>query len=290
MKNILITGASGFIGKNLVESLQLEFLIFNPTSHELDISDLGCLETYITSNKIEVIIHCATYNKRSINADIELYINLKMICNLEKASRYVEKVIYFGSGAEYDKRYAINFVKETEISNRIPDNAYGFSKYIANSIAKGSRNMYNLRLFGVFGKYEDYMECFISNLCCKALFDLPLSIRQNCMFDYLYIDDLCDIVKWFIKNEPIYHDYNIVSGSPISLADISKIVINLSGKDLEVKILKEGFNLPYTGDNSRLLNEVAFEFMDINIAINKLYLWYRSKKNNLDLLTLKNTR
>lgn len=290
MKNILITGASGFIGKNLSEGLHSEYNVFTPTSKELNVADLDCLESYIKKNSIEVVVHSATYNKRNINADIELYTNLKMMCNLERVSNYIEKVIYFGSGAEFDKRYPINMVKETEISHSIPDNAYGFSKYIANSIARGSKNIYNLRLFGVFGKYEDYLQCFISNLCSKAVFNFPLSIRQNCMFDYLFIDDLCNIVKWFIENQPLYHDYNVVSGTPVSLMYISKIVIDIGGKDLEVKIFKDGFNLPYTGDNSRLLNEATVEFTNINTAIKKLYLWYQDNKNSIDFETLKNTR
>ena len=52
-----------------------------------------------------------------------------------------------------------------------------------------------LRLFGVFGRHEDYAIRFISNAICKTLFDLPITLRQNRTFSYLYVDDLGPIVE-----------------------------------------------------------------------------------------------
>ncbi len=55
-----------------------------------------------------------------------------------------------------------------------------------------------LRLFGVFGPHEDYAIRFISNAICKALFGLPITLRQNRTFSYLFIDDLGPIVERFL--------------------------------------------------------------------------------------------
>ena len=55
--------------------------------------------------------------------------------------------------------------------------------------------VYELRLFGVFGPYEDWQVRFLSNACARAVWDMPLVIRQNVFFDYLDVDDLGRILE-----------------------------------------------------------------------------------------------
>lgn len=211
-----------------------------------------------------------------------------MFYNLIKCSDYLEKIIYFGSGAEFDKRYPIIRVREEEFGVRKPITPYGISKYTKNEIARGSKKIYNLRSFGLFGKYEDWRIYFISNLCCKAIFGLPLTIRQECTFDYLYIRDMCKIVEWFLENSPQYHDYNVCSGKPILLSDIAKLVRAISGKELPIIIESKGMNLEYTGDNNRLLKEMHdFRLMPLKESIQELYEWYMHNQNLIDYDTLK---
>ena len=72
----------------------------------------------------------------------------------------------------------------------VPSDQYGFSKYLMNKYAQLNSNIYNLRVFSVFGKYEDWRYRFISKACCCAIMDLPIIINQNVVYDFLYIDDL----------------------------------------------------------------------------------------------------
>lgn len=290
MKKILLTGGSGFIGKNIYKKLCKKYYLFNPSSKELDICKLYDLRKYVIENDIEIIIHSAVYNKRYINSEIEVYKNIIMTANIENVSHLVDKVLYFGSGAEYNKNFPIKNVSEELIGDKIPDNAYGISKYNANLIARKSDNIYNLRLFGVFGPYENWRSCFISNICCKAIFNLPLSIRQDCEFDYIFIDDLVKIVDMFIYSIPKYHDYNVVSGNMIRLTDIVKNVSLISGKEHIVHILKKGENLPYTASNARLKNEFNINISNIDSSIEILYNWYELNKNIIDYNVLKNTK
>ncbi|QSX07148.1 NAD(P)-dependent oxidoreductase [Sedimentibacter sp. zth1] len=290
MKNILLIGGSGFIGANIYKMLKNKYNFHIPISKQLDICKLDDLITYIKLNEIDIVINTAVYNKRDINPDIELYKNIKMTANIENISNLVEKVLYFGSGAEYDKRFPIKDVSEELFGQKIPDNAYGLSKYNANLIARNSKNIYNLRLFGVFGPYENWRSCFISNICCKAIFELPLSIRQDCEFDYMFIDDLVNIVDLFISSTPKHHDYNVVSGNTIRLTDIVEKIMKISGKELPINILKNGHNLPYTASNIRLKNEFDVKISLIDDSIAKLYNWYDLNRKIIDYDILKNTK
>lgn len=276
MKNILITGGSGFIARNLTENLP-KYRFFAPNSKELNVLDFNRLVGYVRQKNIDIIIHTAHYNRKRIQQDpkLELEIDSKMFLNIHKVAPLVEKVLYFGSGAEYDKNLPICSIREEAFGRSIPSTQYGLSKYIQNIIAGKSENIYNLRLFGLFGKYEDIQVYLISNLCCKAISNLSLTIRRDCIFDYLYIDDLYDVICWFIENKPAYHDYNICSGKKILLSDIAEKVNTISGKGLPVLIKSEGFNLEYTGDNSRLKSEMTdFQVEKIEESIRKLYHWY----------------
>ncbi|MEK3704945.1 NAD(P)-dependent oxidoreductase [Paenibacillus sp. FSL R7-0198] len=293
MKRLWITGAgpNGFIGRNLKEHLEKTHQVFVTSSTELDLCNLDQVMRFIDKNRINCVIHAATYTKRNLNPGAELDANLKMFYNLEFCHNQLEKIIYLGSGAEFDKGQGIDLVSEDEIGRSIPDNAYGFGKYVMNHATRNSENIYNLRLFGVYGKYENWRTTFISNLCCKAIFDLPLSIRQDCSFDFLYIDDIFPVVDWFLENSPAFHDYNVCTSAPYDLTEIARIVLDVARKDLPIVLLNNGRNMNYTGANNRLRDEMpGFSPMNLRSGIELLYNWYNQNRELIDYNVLIQTK
>ena len=291
MKNILITGGSGFIGRNLSEGLEESYNIYSPKHSELDLLEYDSLSAYLNNNNIDIVIHAAVHVPAFNGAANEYLNDMKMFMNIEKLSSSLEKVLYFGSGAEYDKRFDITNVTEDEIGKSIPVSEYGLAKYTMNKIARSSENIYNLRLFGVFGKYELWNVKFLSNICCKAIFDLPITIRKDCNFNYLYIDDLVKIVKLFLKGSPEFHDYNICHDNNYLLSELADMVVKISGKKIGISFLSSEKNLDYTADNSRLKNsfpEIKIEPIKKNLI--DLYKYYSDNKELIDIETLKNTR
>lgn len=294
MKNkVLILGSSGFMGRNLKEFLENEtdlYEIYAPTSNEFDISDERAVKEQLEKRYYNVIIHTAVYNPRTgFNKDSskELDKNLRMFFNFEKYQSLYGKMLYFGSGAEFDKRGEICMINEGNAGNGIPSTDYGFYKYIINRSIQHSKNIYNLRVFGLFGKYENWKSTFISGACCKALKNLPITIRQNVYFDYLYIDDFCRIVKWFIDHYVNYKEYNVTTGKRIDLLTIADIVRQVSGKEIPVYVCKEGLANEYSASNQRLLNEMGnFIFTPMEDAIHDLYIWYHKHEEDIDLYSL----
>jgi len=279
---IFVTGGTGFIGRNLVEQLSKKYEIHAPHSKTLDLLDEDKVSEYIKTHKFDVVIHAATWNAtRNSPKDLTKVLphNLRIFFNLARCDKYFGKMIYFGSGAEYDRRHLIPKMKEDYFDTHVPIGDYGFSKYIMAKHAEKSHNFYNLRLFGVFGKYEDWEIRFISNTCCKVVWDLPITIKQNVYFDYLYIDDLVKIADWFITNEPKKNVYNVCTGKTYDLLTLAKIILNTDEKNLEIVINKSGLGKEYSGDNSQLLREIGYTFREINDCIKELYLWYFNNKD-----------
>ncbi|MBA4388986.1 MAG: hypothetical protein C0404_13475, partial [Verrucomicrobia bacterium] len=61
-KKIFISGATGFIGRNLREQLQGDFSISAPSRAELDLLEAGAVYDHLRRNTFDVVIHCATWN------------------------------------------------------------------------------------------------------------------------------------------------------------------------------------------------------------------------------------
>lgn len=293
MKRILLTGAGphGFIGRNLAPVLRQRYEVFTPSSQELNLCDYQTLARYLDKNQIAMVIHGAVQNGTRAGFEDAMLHDMQMFFNIEKLSCQLDKILYFGSGAEFDKRLPMEGIQEEALGRSIPADYYGLEKYVMALRARESRNIYNLRLFGIFGKYEEWQSKFISNLCCKAMYGLPLTVRQNCMFDFLYIDDLFPVVVWFLEHQPKYHDYNVCTGEPIDLVSIAETVLKVSEKELPISVAKEGWNLAYTADCGRLAEELGgLRLRSMQSAIAELYKYYQGHRNEISFDELKGTR
>lgn len=275
--NILITGGSGFVGRNLIEYLEKKHQLFHPSHKELELLDEQAVANYIKGNQIEVVIHCANVGatRRTDNLPHIVSNNLRMFFNLAKQSDQYRRMLFFGSGAEYDKRHPIVKVNENYISPTLPGSDYGFSKYICSHFIGHNPKIVNLRMFGVYGKYDDYQNRFVSNAVCRAVLGLPVVIYQDQLMDFIFADDLVKITGHFVENNFEHQFYNIGTGQARRLIEIAEMVKKVSGKDLEIKIQNPGMANEYTCNVSRLHKQLGnFEFTNFDQSLKDLYSWY----------------
>jgi UDP-glucose 4-epimerase len=286
MMRILITGGSGFIGRNLVKELASTFEVLAPCSAELNLLREQDVRDYLNSHRCDVIVHAATTrsNRRMITPPDLLDRNCRMFFNLAHNQGRFGKMLHFGSGAQYgDRNHLPARVGENYFDTRVPVDPYGFSKYICAKYIEQSDRIFDLRLFAVFGPHEDYTVRFISNACCRVLKGLPIVLRQDVLFDYLYVKDLARITRWFIENDARYKAYNVCSGRGVALTELAQIVAEISGSKKIVSAVATGMGAEYTADNSRLLAEMReYQFWDLRGAVCDLYSWYKSHESVLE--------
>jgi UDP-glucose 4-epimerase len=276
---ILLTGGSGFIGRNILESyLSEKHTFYAPLHKDLDLLDERAVQEFIQTYEIDIVIHGAVRpgHRNALDTSGQLYQNTRMFFNIARNANRFKKMIFLSSGLVYDLRHYAPKMKEEYFDTYVPADEGGFSKYITAQYIEHVDNIVELRIFGIFGKYEDYAIRFISNAICKTLFELPITIKQNRHFDYLYVDDLMPILDYFIHNKSKYRSYNITPDHSVELRWLAEIVKTVSGKSVSINIAEEGMGMEYSGDNSRLRAEIPLlMFTPHEDAIRKLNGWYQ---------------
>ncbi len=283
--NILVTGGSGFLGRNICESLTRKFTVYCPGRAELDLTDDVSTQSYFKHHDIDVVINGAWKPGHRNATDISnlVYTNTRIFMNLVRNKHRFRKLINLGSGAVYDMRYYAPKMKELYYDAHVPVDDTGFTKYVYNKQIELLDGFVDLRLFGVFGKYEDYAIRFISNAICKSLFDLPITLRQNRIFDYLFVDDLLPILEHFIIHDAAHKSYNATPDHSIDLLSLAEMVRDNSGKELPILVAADGMGPEYSGDNNRLRAEISdLKFTPIQSSVEQLYAWYSDHKHLID--------
>lgn len=280
MINILLTGSGGFVGGNLKDFLRTKYNLLTPRSYELNCINNEEVNKYFNENCIDFVIHCGSVGgyRGLSDKDTTIEDNLAMVENILTFKRKETRVILFGSGAMYDRKRELHKVKEEEIGKFEPTELYGKSKMLIAQKIENRDDVLCLNIFGCYGKNEKSSR-FPSYVISQNLAHKPIEINQNVVFDYLYIDDLCIIIEYFITHKPQNNILNLTPSESISLEEMAKLVNFIGEYSSEIIIKEQKMNYEYTGDNTKLLRELGgFEFTSYKDGITELY---KEIKNSL---------
>ena len=244
--NILITGASGFLGRNFKEKALANkiFSISNSSKYIkikndyfFDLTNKSHVSLFISSTgkeKIDFLFHFAAItpfnNRHDFKKDIEISKNIRKICLALKIP-----FLAFSSGWVV---YSQNDKKPfRENSSLYPNTEYGRSKLKTEKYFK--KNLSNttficLRLATVFGPGQT-SSGFIPNLTKSAIQTKKITVyNPDLEKDYMFIDNLIAALNNLLKvkiNKKI--DMNVGSGRTYKIIDIARKV---------QQIFKENFN------------------------------------------------
>lgn len=269
-KNILLTGSGGFIGQHLKKFLT-KYNLYTPRSYELNLLDKNAVTNYLRDNNIEFIIHSAASGVRitpdATNEDVAKP-NIEMFNNLAESNL---PMITIGSGAEYDKSKDLINVSEDDFGKSIPQDPYGYSKYMISKKIEKQKNILNLRLFGVYGSGENpsrVTSCIINSIINNT----PIELNQNVKFSFIYIDDFCKIVEYFIHNFPKEKFINVAQPDTITIKELAELSNVINGGNSSIIFKQKGMNKEYTA-NTELLSGILnnFKFTTYSEGLLKLY-------------------
>jgi UDP-glucose 4-epimerase len=288
MFKILLTGGSGFIGKNILESfLAKKYQIIAPTRTQLDLSVQESVDTFFKHHPFfDVVIHAAVKpgHRNALDHNNLLSSHLRMFHYLVRHKEKFNKFINLGSGAIYAINHYQAQMKEDYAGTYIPLDDHGLAKYTISGWINQLNNFVDLRIFGIFGKYEDYAIRFISNAIAKSLLGMPITLRQNRRFHYLWIDDLMPILDFFITANFKHKAYNITPNLSVELLELAHLVVKIANKPVDIIVAEQGLGLEYTGDNFLLKQELKqLKFTPLIKSVESLYAWYAQQTKELDI-------
>lgn len=261
---------------------------FYPTEEELNLYDGQAWEPYLRRHNIDVILFNATHLRSQLGPQQECFHNMQLFLNAYRVSPLVEKMLYLGAGVEFDQRTAMNQIKEEEFGRSVPVTEHALSKYTMNLLARQSENVYNLRMFSIYGEHVVWDRSFLNNACCKAVFDVPITVGVDCEVDYLYMPDLGPVVEWFLCHTPQYHDYNVCSGQVYLRSEIAEIVQRVAGKPGGLSVPRKDPQCNFTGASSRLLAEMGpVPFTNLETGIERVYRYYSEHRDEVDYSVLR---
>jgi len=251
MATILITGANGFLGRELVEYYSQTSHRVIPASREiLDVADGAAVDEFFAHNDIDFVWHTAVKYESTLTSFIT---NMNMFYNLKKHAGKYTAMVSFGSGAEFDRATPISAATELSVVGGYPDDHYGLAKnIIAREILEHNGNIINLRIFGCFGLHERSTR-FITSAIDRASGGRPIVVNQNREMDFCYVGDIIKVLDFILEERIINHiDINMCYKEKWTLEKIARFINSLIDDHKGVIIKNIAPGLSYTGCSDRL--------------------------------------
>lgn len=302
MRRILITGATGYLGKSCLPLLleagyEIHAITRSTQSessngviwHKADLLDEVKIETIIKKIKANYCLHLAWYTKHGefwessenikwVDASISL-LKIFTSCGGKRA-------VIAGSCAEYDWNSG---VCEENATPLIPATLYGKCKHSLNQHVIKMSRMTGLeyawaRLFFIYGENEDSAR-LVPSVCCSLLKGVKAKTSGGeQQRDFMHVSDVSTALVNMLDSNYI-GEVNVASGEAIAIRSIVMSLAELIGRVdlLEFGALKtkEGEPLILAADTTILNNEFSFiPSIELKVGLEQAVKFWESELNN----------
>ena len=318
-KRIVVTGAAGFIGSNLTDSLleqgaevtgidnlfngrleNLEEAFKHNTFefHKGDIRDLNFLLDVFKN--VDIVYHEAAFT--SVPQSVKMPencndVNVNGVLNVLNAARRMDvgKIIYASSSSVYGDTPTL---LKREDMRRLPISPYGVAKLACEAYMQVYYQVYGLktitlRYFNVFGPrqkdstYSGVIAIWLGNIIRNE--DLTIFGDGTNSRDFTYIKDVIQANLLAAKQDVSGEIFNIGAGSPISLTELAKLILKITNKE-NLKIIyaepRPGDIIHSYADISKAKKALTFEpKYNQEQGLKEYFKWYDNKySTNLNVI------
>jgi len=258
----LVFGATGFLGKNLCQTLinnnidvwayssltaDWKFFINQFPNIKIIKGDFVRENNFDEILKdIDVAFHLVSTTKPA-NKDLFYDINSNVLPSIRLFEACVKqnvKLIYFSSGGTVYGQP--EYIPIDENHKKEPISAYGLHKLTVENILKYYGYCYNLeyiimRISNPYGKYQTGFDNqgVVTVFLNKALSGETINIWGDgeCIRDFIYVDDVMDAALKFITYKGAYKIFNVGSGKGCSLNSLLYKIKFYIKREIRVKYM-----------------------------------------------------
>lgn len=305
MKKVLLTGATGFIGRQCLPLLLAHNYEVHATSsqsspdgadevywHQVDLLDTQEIARLVASVKPTHLLHFAWYvvpgeywtaseNLRWVQASLDL------LQDFERNGG--QRVVMAGTCAEYDWKYG--YCSES-VTPLVPATLYGSCKHGLQNMLDSFARITGLsaawgRIFFLYGPYE-HPKRLVASVISSLLQSTPTRCSHgNQIRDFLAVQDVASAFVTLLESH-VVGPVNIASGQPIALRDvIYKIAEKLDCQDLvQMGAIPVAANDPplLVADISRLTDEVGWRpAYSLDWGLEQTIRWWKHQYGQLKL-------
>ncbi len=260
LRRILITGATGFIGSNLVRRLiredfktgiikrqnsdiwRIRDLTDKMAVYDLDLKDSHAVSEAVSHFKPDVIFHLATYYKVDHTSnEISLMIdtNVTGTVNLLEASKDSGIKLFVNTSSCFVYRESRDKLKETD--DLSPINLYALTKMQAEQACSFYVEKYGLeamtfRLFPPYGPADNERRLIPYVINCFLKGERPKLTTGRQRWDFVYVDDIIDayLKLLSVHDRTQKHEiFNIGTGNVASVREVVSKIKDIIGSELE---------------------------------------------------------
>ncbi|MFT5640182.1 MAG: ADP-L-glycero-D-manno-heptose 6-epimerase [Cyclobacteriaceae bacterium] len=269
---IIVTGAAGFIGGNLIQilhSLQyknivaIDFMeklkkkVFQNQLPELQFIDIEDTKKFILNNseELEFIIHLGAITDTTAS-DIELLLHFNTNYSVtlwELSVAHQIPIIYASSAATYGVGEHGFDDDENQLENLRPLNLYAkskhdFDKYVTASTKKPFFWV-GLKFFNVYGpgesdkgKMSSMIHQGFHQLLANNTINLFKSYESSYahgdqLRDFIHVQDIVDVLLWFMHHRKNSGIYNLGTGNAKTFNNVANTVINKTNSQGTIKYI-----------------------------------------------------
>jgi GDP-L-fucose synthase len=251
--HILVTGATGFLGRHTLPVLRKAYpdaKVSAVASKDYDLMSLDVARTMIAELKPDVIVHYAAYSggigaNRAYPADF-YFRNTLLTANVFQAAAEakVGKLIYTMGGCSYPAK-ATSPIDESQLWNGYPQNesaGYSTAKMMGTVASRSYRDQYGLNSIvlipgNMYGEYDNFstLDSHVVPAFVRRYYEAMREGRDEVVMwgtgiaqrDFVYAADVAKLIPWFIDNYNSSEPVNISAGTTTSIRELATTIAEL---------------------------------------------------------------
>ena len=252
----IITGGLGFIGSNIIKKIKKikkNYLIIDyieDNKHHDNFININIRDKNIEKyfDEGDIVIHlagisslplCQSDPSTAFDINVSGTLNILEICRRKK----IKKIIFASSSTVYENTK--NFPSKEEDEELNPNLIYSISKLTCENLCKSFNHNYGMginiiRFFNIYGGNQNIIRknppltAYIMKCMHQGISPI-LQYDGSQRRDYLYIDDLVELILKLSDSEVYGEIFNACSGKSYSVNEILKII----KKEMETNINPE---------------------------------------------------